>query len=301
VKVGIVGVGPWGRILAATFERNGHVVAAHDRRDKSKIVGDMGELVPWQDMIDSKRVDAIACAAPPDTTKAVFDACQARRMPCLLTKPFLISKPPKDLTAPTYVDYVHLASPVYEKLKKSATRDYEILRMEVSFYGCGPDRSFSSLFDYGAHALAIVHDILGLGPLEVSHASSFRQLPSSKDEGGGGRQLIRAVLETKKNVKTDVFVGNGSPGSKRRVEVWLARGPRVAYEEDKRVATFEIDGKVVTRMPGHDPLSLMVDRFAWDIDVGRINPYFVELSAAVTRSLEAIQDAARGQGGDGSP
>jgi hypothetical protein len=34
----------------------------------------------------------------------------------------------------------------------------------------------------------------------------------------------------------------------------------------------------------------MVERFLWDVDVGRVNPYFVELSAAVARSLKKVQE-----------
>lgn len=291
MNVGIIGVGPWGRTVAAAFERAGHVVTAHDRHDKSKFAGDVGELVPWRDMISGRLVDAVVCTAPPDVTRIVFDVCQARRMPCLLTKPFLISNVPRELSAPVFVDYVHLASPVYERLKKNATVDYEVEEMEVTFCGNGPDRSFPGLLDYGAHALSIVHDILGLGPLEIE---------SSINENLHGRDLflVEGTMKKKKKkkIKVKISTGNGASGSKRRVEVSLARGPRVAYDELSGVATFEIDGKLAVRMPGHDPLAIMIDRFAWDVDAGRINPYFVELSAAVTRSLAEIRRVAERRG-----
>jgi predicted dehydrogenase len=279
MKIGIIGVGPWGRTVAATFERAGHVVAAHDRRDREKFAGDLGQLVFWPDMIAQKLVDAVVCATPPDVTKAVFDACQARRMPCLLSKPLLISGVPKDLSAPAFVDYVHLASPIYERMKKNATVDYGIEKINVIFVGSGPDRSFSGLLDYGAHALAMVHDLLGLAPLKIANAANENQ---------HGRDLVR-IEATAKNVDVNILTGNGASGSTRRVEVWLKRGPKITYDELNRVATFDVDGKLAMRIPGHDPLSVIVDRFAWDVDAGRVNPYFVELSAAVTRSLEEIR------------
>jgi hypothetical protein len=282
MNVGVVGVGRWGRTVATSFTNAGHVVTAHDRHDKSKFC-DLGEQISWPKMITERRVDAVVCATPPDVTKAVFDACQGKRMPCFLTKPFMIVEPPKELTAPAYVDYIHLASPVYNKLKKSATIDYGIEKMEVSFYGCGPDRSFPGLLDYGAHALTIVHDLVGLGPLEI--VSSFND---ARNKPGPKRDLIRVEAKMKK-IEINIHTGNGATSSKRRVEVWLSRGPRITYEECNRVESFEIDGKVVMSMKGNDPLTLMVDRFAWDVDAGRVNPCFIELSAAVTRSLGEIR------------
>ena len=282
MNIGIVGVGRWGRIIADSFERAGMRIAAYDRGDKSKKMNDMGELVPWQEMIESSTINIIACAATPEITMQVFLACQRKRKPCFLTKPFLISEVPRDLTAPVYVDYVNLASAAYDKLKKSATRDYRIERLKIDFYGNGPERNFSGLVDYGSHALAFVHDLLGLSSLTDLQVSSALFHEARKE-----RQLVQVEAKVK-GVKVDVCTGNGSSSSKRRVDAQLARGPRVTFQEVDRVATFEINDKVATRVPGNDPLSLMVERFLWDVEVGRVNPYFVELSVAVTKSLAMI-------------
>lgn len=289
MKIGLVGVGPWGKTLAAAFKRAGHVVAAHDRHDREKIADDLGELVFWPDMVAQKLVDAVVCTTPPPVTKAVFDACQARHMPCLLTKPFLISHAPKDLSAPTFVDYIHLVSPVYERLRKNAIVDYGVEKLEVSFIGCGPDRSFPGLLDYGSHALAMVHDLLGLSPLEIIDASNEAP-PWNKS-----RDLIRVEAKVK-NTDVKILTGNGASGAMRRMDVWLKRGPKITYDELDRTSTFDINDKLAMRIPGHNPLSTMIDRFAWDVEVGRINPYFVELSAAVTRSLEEIRRATERHG-----
>jgi hypothetical protein len=283
MNLGIVGVGPWGRTLASSFERSGSTIVAYDRADRDKKINDMEVLMPWQEMIESPTVEIIACAGPPDVTMKVFLACQAKRKPSFLTKPFLIYEVPKNLSAPTYIDYVTLASPIYQKLRKSATMDYEVEKLEIDFYGSGPERSFPGFVDYGSQALAIAHDLLGLAPLEDVRASSALH-PEVRNE----RQLV--MVEAKaKDVKMVLCAGNGASGMKRTVEASLKRGPRVTYDELNRVATFCIDDKLATRMPGHDPLALMVERFLWDVDVGRVNPYFVELSAAVARSLDQVR------------
>lgn len=283
MNLGMVGVGPWGRTIAASFKRAGSAVIAYDRSDKNKKMNDMGELMAWPDMVESSFVEILACAGPPDVTMQVFKACQARRKPCFLTKPFLISEVPRDLSAPVYVDFVNLASPVYERFKKNATRDYKIESLKVSFYGSGPERNFSGFVDYGSHALAFVHDLLGLKSLEDIRAGEAKS-----ENAGDKRELIEAQAKMK-NIKVDLYAGNGASGSKRRVEAQLARGPRVSFQELNRVATFEINDKAAMTLQTHDPLSIMVERFLWDVEVGRVNPYFVELSAAVTRSLEKIQ------------
>ena len=158
--------------------------------------------------------------------------------------------------------------------------------INVSFHGNGPERSFPGLVDYESHALAFVHDLLGLGPLEkVSVIEAYKP-------AGSTRELIRVESKVK-NVKIEICTGNGSHGAKRRVEAQLSRGPRIAYDEMNRVATFEVNGKLAGRTSGHDPLAVMVERFLWDVEVGRVNPYFVEISAAVTRSLEKITEIIR--------
>jgi predicted dehydrogenase len=284
MNLGIVGVGPWGRTVAGSFERAGTKILAYDRGDKSKRMNNLGDLVSWQEMVESSSFDVVACAATPDVTMQVFEACQKKRKPCFLTKPFLISEAPKDLTAPVYVDYVNLASPIYEKFKKSATRDYKIESLEISFHGNGPERSFTGLLDYGSHAVAFVHDLLGLGPLEdMKIMDVYKPL-------GSNRELVQVEAKMK-GVRIELCTGNGSHGAKRRIEAQLARGPQVAYDELNRVATFEINNKLAARTPGHDPLSIMVERFLWDVEVGRVNPYFVELSVSVNRSLGLIRSA----------
>jgi predicted dehydrogenase len=282
MNLGIVGVGPWGRIVAAAFEKAGVTVAAHDRKDVNKgMVRDLGDLMPWRNMVESSSIDVVAAVASPEVTKQIFASCQAKGKPCFLTKPFEIEKAPRDMSAPAYVDYVQLASPVYEKFKKSATRDYKIESLKIEFHGNGPERSFPGVVDYGSHALAFAHDLLGLHELEKFKASSLLLVER------GPRDLVEIEAEVK-GIPVRIRTGNGSSGAKRRIEAQLARGPRLAYDELNRVATFEIDDKLAMRMPGHDPLSLMVERFLWDVDVGRVNPYFVELSAAITRSLKRI-------------
>jgi len=286
MKIGIVGVGPWGRVMAACFERAGLEVAAYDRGDLTKKVFDMGEHMKLEDMASSSEISIVASAAPPETTMKVFEACQLHRKPCFLTKPFLIEENPRDLTAPVFVDYVHLASPLYERLRKSATRDYTTEKTTINMSGKGPSRSYPGVLDYGAHALAVAHDLHGLGPLEDLEARAL-----SRSEVGGGPELALASAKIGKT-KLTILTGNAADKPTRLIEVTLKNGPVVSYEEKMRVATLNIDRKQSLRAPGQDPLSLLVERFLWDIDAGRINPYFVELSAAATRSCRQIREKA---------
>lgn len=286
MNLGIVGVGPWGRVVASSFEKAGVTLRAYDRGDKSKPMHDLGSHMPWEEMVKSYEIDIIACAAPPPVTTVVLTACQTIRKPCFLTKPLMLEETPKDLRSPVYVDYVHLASPLYEKFKKSATRDYEIEKLSVTFEGNGPVRGFPGVLDYGAHALAMIHDLVGLAPLEELHATS---LPTAGSKPG--HELVHVDAMARK-IRIAISTGNGAPAASRRMEAQLVRGPLITYQESGNVATMEINQKVSGRMPGHDPLGIMVERFIWDCEVGRVNPYFLELSASVTRSLREIRESA---------
>ena len=157
MKVGLVGVGKWGRTLVGVFEKCGCEIIAHNRKSLEP-AQNLGEWMPLEPLIGLS--DIVVAAAPPHITSDVMRLCQYAETPCFLTKPLMIDVIPR-LTATTYVDYVHLWSPLYERLKK-AVREYPVDYMSVWFYGDGPCRSFPGVLDYGPHALAMVYDLLAI-------------------------------------------------------------------------------------------------------------------------------------------
>jgi predicted dehydrogenase len=281
MKLGIVGVGRWGRVLASTFEKANVEVSAYNRADPEKFTADVGKYLPLPELI--REVDVVAAAAPPEVTSRVFTACQEVGRPCLLTKPIMGATEIDDvkpLSATCYVDYIHLASPLYQRLKKAAS-GRQISGLKIDFHGDGPVRRFPGFYDYGAHALAMVHDLLGFGRL--THIFALGTCVS-----GPGKELVHANFRIS-GVPVVATIGNGAKTSMRRVEVQLDGDLKITYAERDRIATLDIDGKQSMRIAGHDPLSLLVERFLWDAEADRRSPYFLELSAVVWRSLMSLR------------
>ena len=51
IKIGIIGVGRWGRVLANKLIDAGAQIVAHDRRGEVPMPDRYGTRMPWRDMV----------------------------------------------------------------------------------------------------------------------------------------------------------------------------------------------------------------------------------------------------------
>lgn len=159
MKIGIIGVGPWGLRLAEACETLGFPVTDYARKPGSPDQEGLGKRWNhWRDMMS--KVDGIICAATPAVTYEVYRESIALKKAVLLTKPLYVNElPDETISAPILIDYVRLWSPCYEEIKRRV-RGFKISSIKVSFCGDGPVRSFPGLYDYGPHAFAWIFDLL---------------------------------------------------------------------------------------------------------------------------------------------
>lgn len=269
MKIGLIGTGPWGQTLARAFQKQGAEIVAYARSKPESVPG-FGRRMAWEQMPRAAGIDAIVTAGPPIVTFGAVMDCVAARTPVLATKPLMLTGPLR-LSAPLYVDYVHLWSPCYLRLKE-AVAGQKIASIAVDFYGCSPDRGFSSLLDYGPHALAFVFDLLGCSRLE--NASRIR--------GGKGRHAIGGVV---KGVPVCLTVGNGFyVASKRLLRVKLANGRELRYEEEKPVGIFSDGAAKIVTVP-HNPLGALVKEFLEAAASGTVTTRAMDLSLAISEAL----------------
>lgn len=232
IKLGLVGVGNHGRMIANLCMAEGAEIAAYDRH-KADIVYGFGKRMHWEEMTSKgSELDGVLAMADPETTLKVVSKAIKNGMPVLATKPLMIENIDllSEVRAPLRVDHWRLWSPKYQRLATKFREDsLSIKGIKIKAYGNGPKRDFSGLFDYGWHALAFVFHLLGIAS-NTNDEMSIRSVEvlSTADR----RQLFKINLGWKHwpgssnihGMPVEIITGNGADEKKFEVEVEFKDG-----------------------------------------------------------------------------
>jgi hypothetical protein len=169
VNLGFVGVGPHAEKLARVLTELGAKVVCHDRASDAPGPDWAGKRVPWRDMLTAG-LDGIVAVATPQVTAEVVKACLDAvpdTVRFLSTKPLLWEPELGDYyggnyySSRAYVDLWRLWSPSWRAFRDDIRGRTDIESVNVVCVGNGPDRGYSGVLDYGSHAMAFVHDLMG--------------------------------------------------------------------------------------------------------------------------------------------
>jgi len=260
VRLGLVGVGRWGRILASKFQELGAAVACHDRGNGDAPTQGLGQRVAWRDMLG--QVDAVVLAAPPSINFEVALRAAERGLPIFCTKPVGLTagqaRQLRDVRkAPFIVDYVHSRSRIFQRMKRvlSGTEPTDV---SISMYGDGPERAFPPLWDYGPHALSILFALYPNIPFEIGSATTRRN-------GNRARHYVGGMV---RGARVSLVFGNNSSETMRRVLAYSPTvskldGPslHVAYEERLGGEVELLVANIPIVREHHDPLKDLAQDF----------------------------------------
>lgn len=280
MKIALVGVGPWGSLLARKLTGAGALIASYVRHSGPDVDG-FGQRVTLDKLWSPGFVDGLVIATPPDITLQLAQQAAAAGMAVLATKPLQLTAPIQ-ITAPFFVDYVRLWSKCYAQLK-ARVAGHAIRQIHIEFYGPGPWRAFSSLDDFGSHALAFVHDLLGsqqvLNDVQASPVRHFER-----------NATLHAATARVGDTRIALEVGNGAEFRRLRLVVEAEGVGTVVYEELGPNGAVSVNGEMILNEP-QDPLATMSAQFIEHARQGLADDRFVRLSVAVTRSLGLIHQA----------
>lgn len=244
LKVGLVGVGRWGKTLAASFKKCDVDIVAYDRRSDVEEEG-LGRRLPWRRMMSqpvheivggvppdpTKKledfVDIVVAAADPETTAEVAEAALDSWTPAFITKPLL--RDPRTVTnnghnifdgqpVPYMVDFWRLWSPSWRTMTLHL-EDEAPEEICINLYGEGPVRSYPGAHDYGPHVIAFLQDLFNkweIKEAQVSERTTGQHLVTINGVGSSKRK----TGET----KFKAIFGNGALSGNRTV---------VAYFKDR--------------------------------------------------------------------
>ena len=279
-RLGLVGVGVWGRRYIETVSRrNDCRIVAFARASPANDVDVPGAIrcESWRTMLQLVQrgdVDGIIVATTPDVQAEIAAAAALAGAPALVEKPLGLSRKAADNVLqswreserkpPIVVDYIHLFAPAYRGLKSAvlATSGGTAAIVDIESVGTnkGPFRNWSPLYDYGSHDVALCLDLLGANaPFRVHYA---RKLPTSAGLAG---ELVEASFDLD-TVRVSVQLGNGAAAKSRRFAVTLAGGRTIVYD-DCRPHPFKLVDRgepipVSERMPLDAALAYFLERIA---------------------------------------
>lgn len=262
IRLGLIGRGAWGKnyIAAVRDSGNAELVWIAGRDWMSHPVGGV--------------VDGVIIATPPNPRALIMRYMNAQLMPMMVEKPLCLSLKDVELVAskpPFLVDYVHLFSPAYERLRMMVRERPG--RLEVtSVVSHTTLRDYSVLWDHAPHDLAMC---LGLG-LEVAEA----RLIQSFLVGNSGFDV-----DFKDSSTLKLAIGTNTKA--RRFQVTSGEW-RAVY--DGVAQTLDVNGERVVD-PTEEPLTLAVRAFAKAIEDGGTDDwrFGIESSMVITKVLEDAQ------------
>jgi predicted dehydrogenase len=281
-RLGIVGAGKWAENYCRTIETMPEIELVAMARRKNKrpsFIPDTCQLYTnWQDLIHSTdRPDGMIVA--PSYPGIIALDYLYYGIPVLSEKPVIANR---FLIESLLVNYIHLFSPAFQTLKKIVAGK-KILRIVSSGYGPSKTREeFSPLFDYGPHDLSLILALMGKEPTDI-HITQHNKTRA------GTSYYINLTFD---DIKTQSLVGNGTITKARYLSVWYedeGRIQNIVYNDLSAYKLF-IGDKKIDYPQEPTPLRGAIEEFLAMIDSYTPNPYYIDLTAQITKILATYKE-----------
>jgi predicted dehydrogenase len=260
----LIGNGAWGKNYISVFR-------------KLKIPFEVGDRRDWQQVI--KKCDAVIVATSPSSHIDIAEYCLSNHLPTLIEKPISLSLQEINRIksfekhAPILVNYIHLFSPAYQKLK-SLVDPINVKRIDSYGHNYGPYRNYSSLLDYAPHDLSMGIDLMG----DVKNVLRGFTI----DDYPGKQHCIN--IEYSNKVRHHMLIGNS--GKKRRYfEVNDLDGKCFIYD-DLVENKLTVNGEPI-QISDKKPLNCVVEHFV-NVIGGEKLLFDLSLSEKIMETIEKI-------------
>jgi len=311
IQLGLIGLGPWGRIYLNTLaDLNGVNVKRIASRQT-----DLARLLPadcivspdWHDVVQADDIDGVIIATPPSLHYEMTRRAVTNGLPVMVEKPLTTdlheAESLLDLAVNrggfVLVDHVHLYHPAYRKIKELLRVVGPVHSIESSGGNWGPFRLDTTvLWDWGPHDIALCIDLIGELPTNISVVQQERR---HTDDGYG--EIITLDLLFKDDVPAKITIGNIMPQKQRTFAVTfdncilvydeLAASKLTLYPNPLDSTHALVDGKTIEIEPT-PPLTCAVQTFingitdkSRDTSSLQLGVHVVEVLARCDRGLDS--------------
>lgn len=252
IRLGLVGAGRWGRNYIRTINELDGVTLSHlasGNPESANLVAEDCRICPdWRSFVTTEKLDGLIIASPPDSHAEIALAAIGADLPVMIEKPLtlepaeavLLTKTAENKDALVMVDHTHLYSPAFRALKTMAT-EWNRLDNIISRSGnWGPFRNdVPVLWDWGAHDISMILDIVGEFPDEIS----ARSIGSYVVEGGQA-ESINIDLAWNSGLSAKIELNNHRSDRINQFEVHRG-GEMLIYDDvaDNKLSRSWDDGK----------------------------------------------------------
>ncbi len=177
LRVGLIGLGRWGKTLMRTLSEAPDVKLERisSRSPPPAELANAGRrhFTDWRELLDPASIDGVFIATPPAVHAAMVKEAVARHIPVFVEKPLTmnlreaeeVKSAAKVNNALVMVDHTHLFSAAYRELKKQAGHWGAVRALDCIAGNMGPFRPDAPvLWDWGSHDMALCMDFLETRP-----------------------------------------------------------------------------------------------------------------------------------------
>lgn len=234
LKLGIVGLGPWGQKYISTIKNHSDmqlVMACRKTNKRPDFLPEMCEFSTDPSKILWQKLDGLILTADPYTNLKIAQSAIIYGLPILIEKPVAFkSEDIKQLMSYgnilslALVNYTHLFSPAFIKLQE-IVKDKEIIEIHSKGYSKRPPRIFPAMWDYAPHDLAMGITLCNTDLVEPQY------IEKQYSDNEGNNYKIEVKYYHQHIVKHTMIVGNAGPTKERYFEVNCTDGTQIIYND----------------------------------------------------------------------
>lgn len=336
LRVGVIGIGFGQRVLVPAFRREARceitaVAASTEERarrvaDEAGIPGATGD---WRNLVESKEVDIVAVAVPPDQQPAMIEAAIAAGKHIFCEKPLALDAATAQRLAEAaqragvahVIDFEFTAVPAWTRLKQELSNgrlggvrqvilgwhiETRAAREGLDSWKTRPSQGGGAVGAFASHSFHYLEWLFGPVVRLSAHTHPARETDRES--------LLLAHLEFASGARGSVSIGcNSFSGNGHRLEVYGDLGSAILHNAgadyihgfDLRVRTRE-DADWVTAVTDAgrpapddgrvDAVAVMVRRLCDAIEGGAAAFPGMDVGARVQRLLDAVYDSAKSGG-----
>ena len=288
----MVGAGGWARSYIRTIAALEDVrLAVLYRRAPGAVSGlprDCRVALFAPEAIDHASIDGLIVATPPSVHAAIAQAALERGVPVLIEKPMtldveearLLTVAARARNVVAMVDHTHLFHPAFEELKsivQNSGGPDGVTSIRAQGGNRGPIRTdTSALWDWGAHDVAMVLDLMGAKPATIRGESQV--------VGNGER--VRLIFGYTSGTDVEIDICNARARPVRSFSV--ACGGETYIYDDQATAKLRSGARMIP-VSAELPLTRVVKSFAEAIRSGDIARSGLDFGLSVVEILAACE------------
>ncbi len=306
VRFGLIGAGKWGVNYIKTIESiegiELRIIACKNLHSKKKGLFKGYKFTDsWEEVVQSKEVDAIIIASPPGMHYEIASSCIKNGKPTIIEKPLtlciedaesLILLAEKNKIN-VKVNHIYLYHPEFRILQRNISKGFNLKSIYSLSGNFGPFRNdVSPLWDWGPHDIAMCLAIMNNFPERIEAKYIKREISSSNN-----RSNINIKLFFQDDKFADLNFGNLMKNKKRYFKVKsqssnLIFDPinnlKITKETDNKLMEIIYENSAKYEDLNQSPLELLLRQFSSEI----INSEFYLSDLLLSKNVISILENA---------